>query len=59
MNLWPWRLPNKEKRFEVDAWGEKVAASLVGKNDVSVGEVLVGALGIAYESWSQTAKTVC
>ena len=29
---------------------------LVGRNDVSVGEVLVGALGIPQESWSQTAQ---
>jgi predicted P-loop ATPase len=43
-------------RFEVDAWTEKVGEWLVGRNDVSVGEVLVGALGISQESWSQTAQ---
>jgi len=43
-------------RFEVDAWTEKVGEWLVDHNDVSVGEVLVGALGISQESWSQTAQ---
>ena len=43
-------------RFEVDAWGETVNTWLVGRNDVSVGEVLVGALGIPRESWTQTAQ---
>ena len=46
----------QEARFEVDAWAEKVGEWLVGRNDVSVGEVLVGALGIPQESWSQTAQ---
>jgi predicted P-loop ATPase len=43
-------------RFEVDAWAETVSDWLVGRNDVSVGEVLVGALGVPQESWSQTAQ---
>jgi predicted P-loop ATPase len=43
-------------RFEVDAWAETVSNWLVGRNDVSVGEVLVGALGIPQENWSQTAQ---
>ena len=43
-------------RFEVDAWAETVGSWLVGRDDVSVGEVLVGALGVAPESWSQTAQ---
>jgi predicted P-loop ATPase len=43
-------------RFEVDAWTETVSNWLAGHNDVSVGEVLVGALGIRHESWSQTAQ---
>jgi predicted P-loop ATPase len=46
----------QEARFEADAWAEKVGEWLVGRNDVSVGEVLVGALGIPQESWSQTAQ---
>jgi predicted P-loop ATPase len=44
-------------RFEVDAWEERVSDWLVGRNDVSVGEVLVGALGIPQENWSQPAQT--
>ena len=43
-------------RFEVDAWMEKVGEWLVGRNDVSVSEVLVGALGIPKEAWSQSAQ---
>jgi predicted P-loop ATPase len=43
-------------RFEVDAWADTVSNWLVGRNDVSVGEVLVGALGVSQESWSQTAQ---
>jgi predicted P-loop ATPase len=46
----------QEARFEVDAWNEKVSEWLTGRQDVSVGEVLVGALGIPQESWSQTAQ---
>ena len=46
----------QDARFEVDAWTEKVSEWLVGRNDVSVGEVLTGALGIPQESWSQTAQ---
>src|SRR5262249_40888863 len=46
----------QEARFEVDAWSEKVGEWLVGRQDVSVGEVLGGALGIPQESWSQTAQ---
>jgi predicted P-loop ATPase len=44
-------------RFEVDAWEERVGDWLVERNDVSVGEVLVGALGIPQGSWSQPAQT--
>jgi putative DNA primase/helicase len=43
-------------RFEVDAWAETVSNWLVGRDDVSVAEVLVGALGVPLESWSQTAQ---
>ena len=43
-------------RFEVDAWTETVSNWLVGRNDVSVGEVLFGALGVPQESRSQTAQ---
>ena len=46
----------QDARFEVDAWTEKLSEWLVGRQDVSVGEVLVGALGIPRESWSQTAQ---
>ena len=46
----------QDARFEVDAWTEKLGEWLVGRHDVSVGEVLVGALGIPRESWSQTAQ---
>jgi predicted P-loop ATPase len=46
----------QDARFEVDAWDEKVSDWLVGRHDVSVGEVLVGALGIPQESWSQSAQ---
>ena len=43
-------------RFEVDAWSDRVSQWLNGRHDVSVGEVLVGALGIPQESWSQSAQ---
>ena len=43
-------------RFQVDAWAEAISKWLVGRDDVSVGEVLVGALGVQQESWSQTAQ---
>jgi predicted P-loop ATPase len=43
-------------RFEVDARAETVSNWLVGRDDVSVGEVLVGALGVPQEDWSQTAQ---
>ena len=43
-------------RFNVDAWTETVGNWLVGRNDVSVGEVLVGALSVSPESWSQPAQ---
>jgi predicted P-loop ATPase len=46
----------QDARFEADAWTEKLNEWLVGRQDVSVGEVLVGALGIPQESWSQTAQ---
>jgi predicted P-loop ATPase len=46
----------QDARFEVDAWTEKLSEWLVGRQDVSVGEVLVGGLGIPQESWSQTAQ---
>lgn len=62
----PWWLESRElqalataeqaARFEVDAWAETVSNWIVGRNDVSVGEVLVGALGIPQESWSQPAQ---
>ena len=43
-------------RFQVDPWAEAISKWLVGRDDVSVGEVLVGALGVPPESWSQTAQ---
>jgi predicted P-loop ATPase len=46
----------QEARFEVDAWSDRVSQWLNGRHDVSVGEVLVGALGIPQESWSQSAQ---
>jgi predicted P-loop ATPase len=46
----------QEARFEADAWMEKVGDWLDRRNDVSVGEVLVGALAIPQENWSQTAQ---
>ena len=46
----------QEARLEVDAWEEKVSKWLAGRSDVSVGEVLVGALGVPPESWSQPAQ---
>ena len=44
-------------RFKTDAWAERAADWLVGRNDVSVGEVLVGALGIGQDSWSRRRRT--
>jgi hypothetical protein len=55
-NLKPWRLPSGPLDSRFDAWAEKVSNWLVGCTDVSVGEVLVGALGVPQESWSQTAQ---
>jgi predicted P-loop ATPase len=46
----------QDARFEVDAWTEKLSEWLVDRHDVSIGEVLTGALGIPRESWSQTAQ---
>ena len=46
----------QDARFEVDAWTEKLSEWLVGRHDVSVGEVLTGALGITRGSWSQTSQ---
>ena len=48
--------PEQEARYEVDAWTEKVVQWLGSRTDVSVGEVLTGALGVVRESWSQTAQ---
>jgi hypothetical protein len=47
----------QDARFEVDAWTERVNEWLVDRRDVSVGEILFGALDIAGESWSQTAQS--
>jgi predicted P-loop ATPase len=44
-------------RIEVDAWSDKIEAWLAARHDVSVCEILVGALGIAPGSWSQQAQT--
>jgi putative DNA primase/helicase len=46
----------QQARLAVDAWEEKVSKWLAGRGDVSVGEVLVGALGLPPESWSQSAQ---
>jgi predicted P-loop ATPase len=43
-------------RYAFDAWEEPVREWLTAKDDVSVGEVLVGALGIQQANWSQTAQ---
>ena len=59
-----WRRPNlklmataeQAARLEVDAWAEKVTKWLAGRNDVSVGEVLVGALGVAAGKLVTTAQ---
>jgi putative DNA primase/helicase len=44
-------------RFEVDAWTDRIERWLADRNDVAVSDILVGALGIPPESWSQTAQT--
>jgi predicted P-loop ATPase len=46
----------QEARYQFDPWMEPVIAWLVGRNDVSVTEILLGAIGIPQESWSQTAQ---
>ena len=46
----------QQAQLAVDAWEEKVSKWLAGRGDVSVGEVLVGALGLPPESWSQSAQ---
>jgi predicted P-loop ATPase len=43
-------------RYATDAWEERVREWLAGSTDTSVGEVLVGALGISQASWSQSAQ---
>lgn len=44
-------------RFEVDAWTDRIERWLADRSDVSIGEILVGALGLSPErSWSQTAQ---
>ena len=49
-------IAEQQARLEVDAWEEKVSKWLAGRNDVSVGEVLVGGLGSPPENWSQSAQ---
>ncbi len=46
----------QELRLRLDPWAETVSAWLVGRNDVSVSEVLTGALGIAAASQSHSAE---
>ena len=46
----------QEQRFRVDPWAEIVGEWLVGRNDVSVSEVLTGALGIPAASQSHSAE---
>jgi predicted P-loop ATPase len=43
-------------RFASDAWEERVSEWLGDRADVSLGEVLIGALGIPQESWSQNTQ---
>lgn len=46
----------QEQRFRVDPWAEIVGEWLVGRDDVSVSEVLTGALGIPAASQSHPAE---
>jgi predicted P-loop ATPase len=43
-------------RYASDAWEERVSDWVGDRTNISVGEVLVGALGISQESWSQSAQ---
>jgi hypothetical protein len=43
-------------RFPRDPWDDPVAQWLAGRNDVSVGEVLTGALGIPAANQSHSAE---
>jgi putative DNA primase/helicase len=43
-------------RFASDAWEDPIRVWIGDRDDVSVGEVLVGALGRPRESWSQPAQ---
>jgi predicted P-loop ATPase len=62
----PWHLETPElealaaaeqaARYAFDSWEEPVREWLTAKDDVSVAEVLVGALGIQQANWSQTAQ---
>jgi len=47
----------QEARFVVDDWQAPIAEWLKDRTDVSVGEVLVHALGIAKERHSQSVQT--
>jgi predicted P-loop ATPase len=46
----------QELRFKVDPWAETVGGWLIGRADVSVSEVLTGALGIPAASQSHSAE---
>ena len=46
----------QELRFEVDPWAETVSGWLAGRNEVSVSEVLTGALGVPVASQSHSAE---
>ena len=50
------RLQSRRRDSRTDAWYEDVSQWLAGRHDVSVGEVLLGALGIRRDGWSQAAQ---
>ena len=46
----------QEMRFQVDAWAETVGDWLIERADVSISEVLIGALGVPAASQSHSAE---
>ena len=46
----------QEARFKTDPWEESIGKWLISRNDVSVPEVLHGALGLAPGSWTHPAE---
>jgi hypothetical protein len=43
-------------RFKADAWAEPIREWIGRRKDVSVAEVIEGALAIAREDWTQTVQ---